>query len=96
MSFIDPKGLRNLEGPEDPKIRFHQTIKDLERRLGDPAVVLNSFIVSGTRAPEVAWWGHGMTKEGFEERNVLFQGEDQDTYIEKLIKKALGTAAATP
>ena len=96
VSFIDPKGLRNLEGPEDPKIRFHQTIKDLERRLGDPAVVLNSFIVSGTRAPEVAWWGHGMTKEGFEERNVLFQGEDQDTYIEKLIKKALGTAAATP
>jgi hypothetical protein len=56
VTFIDPKGLRNLEGPEDPKIRFHLTIKDLERQLGDPAVVLNSFIVSSTRVPEVAWW----------------------------------------
>src|SRR5690606_32727932 len=28
VSFIDPKGLRNLEGPEDPKIKFHETIKD--------------------------------------------------------------------
>ncbi|MBX5494090.1 MAG: DEAD/DEAH box helicase family protein [Bryobacteraceae bacterium] len=87
VSFIDPKGLRNLEGPNDPKIRFHQTIKDLERQLGDQAVVLSSFIVSSTRVPEVAWWGNGWTKDEFEERNVLFQREDQDTYIEKLLQK---------
>lgn len=88
VSFIDPKGLRNLEGPEDPKIRFHLTIKDLERQLGDPAVVLNSFIVSSTRVPEVAWWDDGMTKDEFEARNVLFQREDRATYIEKLLGKA--------
>ncbi|MER3524547.1 MAG: hypothetical protein C4326_10915 [Ignavibacteria bacterium] len=87
VSFIDPKGLRNLEGPEDPKIRFHVTIKDLERQLGDPAVVLNSFIVSNTRAPEVAWWDDGMTKDEFDARNVLFQREDRATYIEKLLGK---------
>lgn len=90
VSFIDPKGLRNLEGPEDPKIRFHVTIKDLERQLGDPAVVLNSFIVSSTRVPEVAWWDDGMTKEEFEARNVLFQREDRATYIEKLLVKMKG------
>ncbi|MCL6546837.1 MAG: hypothetical protein K6T61_16610, partial [Bryobacteraceae bacterium] len=90
VSFIDPKGLRNLEGPEDPKIRFHLTIKDLERQLGDPAVVLNSFIVSSTRVPEVAWWDDGMTKEEFEARNVLFQREDRATYIEKLLGKVNG------
>jgi len=28
----------NLEGPDDPKIRFYQTIKELERRLADPNV----------------------------------------------------------
>ena len=85
VSFIDPKGLRNLEGPEDPKIRFQQTIKDLERQLGDPAVVLNSFIISGTPAQQVAWWNGGMTKAELEARNVLFQREDRATYIEKLL-----------
>lgn len=87
VSFIDPKGLRNLEGPNDPKIRFHLTIKDLERRLNDPEVVLNSFIVSSTRVPEVTWWGKGATKDEFEARNVLFQQEDKATYVEKLLKK---------
>lgn len=89
VSFIDPKGLRNLEGPEDPKIRFHLTIKDLERQLGDPAVILHSFILSSTRGSEVAWWDGGMTKEEFEARNVLFQREDRTTYIEKLLQKVV-------
>jgi len=88
VSFIDPKGLRNLEGPEDPKIQFHETIKDLERQLGDPAVILNSFIISSTPAQQVEWWNRRMTKEDFEARNVLFQREDRTTYIEKLLAKA--------
>jgi hypothetical protein len=87
VNFIDPKGLRNLEGLEDPKIRFHQTVKDLERQLGDPCVVLNSFIVSNTRVSEVPWWGDGRTGDKFkwelEKRNVLFQQEDR--YIHTLL-----------
>lgn len=89
VTFIDPKGLRNLEGPEDPKIQFHQTIKDLERQLDDPAVVLNSFIVASTPFNQVRWWNGGMTKEELEERNVLFQREDRDTYINILLNKCL-------
>ncbi|GIW20834.1 MAG: type III restriction endonuclease subunit R [Chloroflexota bacterium] len=95
VSFIDPKGLRNLEGADDPKIRFHTTIKDLERQLGDPAVILNSFIISSTRVPEVAWWGDGMTKDEFEARNVLFRREDRATYIEKLMNKIQSHDAVT-
>jgi len=89
VSFIDPKGIRNLEGPDDPKIRFHITIKDLERQLNDPKVVLNSFIVSSTRIPEVTWWGGGMTQAEFEARNVVFQREDKSRYIEKIIDKVI-------
>lgn len=85
VTFIDPKGLRNLEGPEDPKIQFHQTIKELERQLGDPAVVLNSFIISSTPFNQVKWWNGGMAKEDFEARNVFFQREDQNAYIGKLL-----------
>jgi hypothetical protein len=90
VNFIDPKGLRNLEGPKDPKIQFHQTIKALERQLGDPAVILNSFIISSTSLSQVKWWNGGMSKEEFEARNVLFQREDQEaTYIKKLLEKCL-------
>src|SRR6185312_2603050 len=32
--FVDPKGIRNI-GISDPKIQFHQTIKEIEERLGD-------------------------------------------------------------
>jgi hypothetical protein len=92
VSFVDPKGLRNLEGPEDPKIRFHLTIKELERQLGDPAVVLNSFIVSNTLSNQISWWNGGMTKDELAARNVLFQGEDRDTYIEKLLSKMTSCA----
>ena len=90
VSFIDPKGLRNLEGPDDPKIRFHITIKELESQLGDPKVVLNSFIVSSTRMPDVTWWDGGMTQVEFEARNVLFQREDKAAYIEKILRKVGG------
>jgi hypothetical protein len=88
VSFIDPKGLRNLKGPDDPKIAFYKTIKSIEGELRsqDSTITLNSFIVSNTRLPEVGWWDGGMTKEQFEERHVFFQKEDKDTYIEKMLR----------
>ena len=87
--FIDPKGIRNLEGTEDPKIKFHQTIKQLQARLADPQVQLTSFIISNTPYHQVAWWGQGMTMEEFEKHNVLFQFESKDTYIQKILNAAL-------
>ena len=91
ISFIDPKGIRNLLGEEDRKISFHKTIKLLEDdlRVQDPLITLNSFIISNTRHPDVTWWGEGMTKEQFEECHVLFQQEDKATYIEKMLAKSL-------
>jgi len=88
VNFVDPKGLRNIDGINDPKIRFYTTIKELEQRLGDPSVTLNSFIISTTRLQEVSWWSDGMTKEQFEQHHVLFQREDKDTYIQKLLSEA--------
>ena len=91
INFIDPKGLRNLKGPDDDKIKFFKKIKEIEVRLReqDPLVTLNSFIISTTPLPEVSWWDGGMTKEEFEKRNVLFQKENKDTYIDKLFLKIL-------
>lgn len=58
--------------------------QELTRR---PAVVLNSFIVSNTRVPEVTWWDGSMMKDEFEARNALFQQEVKATYIEKFLGK---------
>jgi hypothetical protein len=84
--FIDPKGIRNLEGMDDPKIKFYQTIKQLETRLGEPKVKLTSFIISNTPYSSVTWWGPA--KEEFEAHNLLFQ-EDKQTYIKKILDKAV-------
>ena len=85
MTFVDPKGLRNLEGPDDPKIRFYNTIKEIEARLADPTVTLNSFIVSNTPFNDVGWWDGGISKEQLRKCHVLFQREDKSTYIQTLL-----------
>lgn len=98
VTFVDPKGIRNLQGPEDPKIAFHSTIKEIERRLGDADVVMNSFIISNTALPDVKWWTPGgMTKAEFEDHHVLFQVEDESTYIGKMFGRVLNapTSAAS-
>ena len=33
INFIDPKGLRNRKGIDDPKIAFYKTIKSIENDL---------------------------------------------------------------
>lgn len=87
ICFVDPKGIRNL-GFEDPKIRFCETIKDIEQRLGDPAVTLNSFLISNTPSHEMALdWS--IDKAQMEERHILFQQEDKDSYVDKLLFKVL-------
>ena len=81
--FVDPKGIRNL-GPNDPKIQFYETIKEIEHRLGDPAVRLQSFIVSNTPSSTMCMlWN--MEKSEMQKRHVLFQEEDKDSYVETML-----------
>ena len=86
ISFVDPKGIRNL-GFADPKIQFFETIKDIQTRLSDPTVTLNSFIISNTpsHVMSLLW---GVDKAAMTARHILFQ--DKDSYIETLLETALG------
>jgi hypothetical protein len=90
--FVDPKGIRNI-GPTDPKIQFHETIKEIEKRLGDPSVQLHSFIVSNTPSytMKLLW---GMEKLAMGERHILFQEEDKDSYVRRLFDLVLSPEAA--
>lgn len=87
IAFVDPKSTLLLP-PTDAKLEFYQTIKEIEERLGDPTVRVESFIVTHTPAwqLEQRWQ---MRREEMRARHLLFQ-EDTDTYIETLLTKLLG------
>lgn len=89
ISFIDPKGLMHVH-PDDPKVEFYRTIKELEVRLAPTAegktVILNSFIMSGTPSSQLRqWWN--MDRSQCEEKNVytLDNSECVDLMIEKIL-----------
>ena len=48
---------------DDSKIRFYRTIREIERRLNDPNVILNSFIISNTPYQQVRWWTEDLSKK---------------------------------
>jgi len=83
VTFIEPHGLLH-EGPASDKILFHKRIKDVEKRLNDPSVILNSFILSWSRYPQLKW---GSTQEELEKMHVLFMTDDPDGYIDKLLNE---------
>ena len=81
LHFIEPHGLHH-EGVASEKIQFHQTIKEIEKRLNDPAVVLNSWILSWTKFWELQW---GKTQPELEQMHVLFYKQDNE-YINKILR----------
>lgn len=91
VAFVDPKGIRNV-GLQDPKIGFHETVKEIEQRLGDPGVVLESFIVSNTPS-HVMRKQWGIEKDQMTKRHIVFQDEDKDTYIGAVLRAGAGAGA---
>ena len=79
ITFVDPKGLLRIM-PDDPKIEFYKTIKDLEKQLaptaGDKQIVLNSFIMSATKSADLHEWWH-WDKTTREAHNVYTLDDDQ-------------------
>lgn len=86
VTFIEPHGLLH-EGPASEKVLFHKRIKDVEQRLKDPTVILNSFILSWTPYPQLKW---GRIQDELEEMHVLFMTNDRDRYIDKLFARLRG------
>lgn len=97
--FVDPKGLR-YHKPDDPKVRFHETIKDIEadlrqQRPENAGIELHAFLISETHSSQlVSQWkdaaGQAVTRELMESWNILFREED-DQYVEKLIDRVSGS-----
>lgn len=89
ISFIDPKGLVNLNTKDDPKINLAVKIKEIEEKLNDENVILNSFIVSVTPYGVIKWVQDTLEKSELEDKNVLFQKDDKNGYIGKMFDRIL-------
>ncbi|AYA04285.1 type III restriction endonuclease subunit R [Acinetobacter sp. WCHAc010034] len=86
LTLVDPKGLRNMDH-DHAKIKLHQEIKSIEAKVGDPNLVLNSFILSITPMKDII--NNSLTQEEYAERNVLFMVGDDRTYLDQLFAKIL-------
>ena len=90
ITFVDPKGLRNVQGLNHPKIQFAKTIKAYEAKYQDTvdqqAITLNSFILSTTRKQEIQWWGHDAA---FRDHHILFQNDYPEHYVEDMMERVL-------
>ncbi len=86
ITFIEPHGLMH-ESAKSEKVLFYKRIKDVERRLNNPTVTLNSFILSWTPYAQLNW---GKSRDEFEEMHVLFMKEGGNKYIDKLFRRLKG------
>ena len=88
LSFIDPKGIRNLN-ISDPKFGLFREIKQIEKQLGDGMISLSSFILSVTTFNDLLNVMGTTSKSDLEDRNVLFMDDGGPAYLGKLLTKAL-------
>ncbi|MGA0584029.1 MAG: type III restriction endonuclease subunit R, partial [Castellaniella sp.] len=89
LTFVDPKGLRNLD-LSHPKLGLYKEVKTLETTLagqakaGDPPLILNAFILSPTKFSDLLNVGDPAKKAELENRNVLFMDDGPNHYLTKL------------
>lgn len=86
ITFADPKGIRN-HSITDFKLQFYKHIKELEKQLNDEDVILNAFTISNTYYGDLINTGLKLPKEQMENQHVLFQKDDKDTYIDKMMHR---------
>jgi hypothetical protein len=85
IKFVDPKGIRNSKGINDPKIQFHKILKEeIQPQVITSGIELDSFIVSNSSYLEVNW-KNNLTIEDFNRENVFFQKENAENYIESIL-----------
>jgi len=83
VHFIEPHGLM-YEGVNSEKIQFHKRIKEIEARLGDPNVILSSWILSWTPKQELKLRGYN--PDEYLKNSVIFM-EDYE-YIYSIINRS--------
>jgi len=92
LAFVDPKGLTYFD-PNDPKIQFATydvlRLQEIIDRQGSD-IRLSAFIISTTPFGSLNWSQNArdrMSKDEVEALGVLFQKDDETTYIETMMRR---------
>jgi len=92
LTFVDPKGLRNMDLTH-PKLSLYKEVKTLEVTLnaqakaGEPKLVLNAFILSPTKFSDLLNVGDPTKKKDLEDRHVLFMEDGGNRYLNQLFAR---------
>lgn len=86
LTFIDPKGIRNLKGLDDPKIQLFEYLQtDVAQQIGNTNLQMNSFIISNTPMEQVEFWAKSpFAKEEFTENHILFE-DGEGKYLSQMV-----------
>jgi hypothetical protein len=90
LNFVDPKGLRQMK-LDDPKLGLYKEVKEIEKKLGDPKLTLNAFIVSGT--PFASLLNVSASQADLEDRHVLFMSDGGPVYLKKMFARTTESTA---
>lgn len=92
LTFVDPKGLRNLD-LSHPKLGLYKEVKKLEMVLaaqaksGEPNLVLNAFILSPTKFSDLLNVGNPAKKQQLKDQHVLFMEDGSDQYLGEMFAR---------
>ncbi len=85
IAFVDPKGLEHTKDLNDEKINFAKEVKELEKKIGEEDIVLESFILSETSYKELIKGKVSYpSKNEYEKNHVLFL--DDEDWTKKLFE----------
>jgi len=83
VTFIDPHGMLLNSAPGDQKVQLYMRIKEIEQDLGNPAVTLESYLISTTPfaalSAAAAWRGYDRSQ--FAAQHVLFEDSDMAALV---------------
>ncbi|MDD5298739.1 MAG: DEAD/DEAH box helicase family protein [Rhodocyclaceae bacterium] len=94
ITFVDPHGLGH-EGPGSDKINLSHGIKELEKRMGDRSVVLESAILSPSANRSMVehnWTASGQPVPDLARLHVYFMGETD--YLDQFMPLVAGAPTA--
>jgi hypothetical protein len=89
LTFVDPKGIRNSRGINDPKIQFYKyLLEKVQPQVIKENLILNSFIISNTKLLEVNW-KDTLSMKDFNDNHVYFQEEQRREYVKKMVERVV-------
>lgn len=83
ITFIEPHGMHNEKADSD-KVKFCHRVKDIEKRLGDSNVILNSYIISPTPYQGILWMPKPLKTVLEEQEHILFMEDGGEAYLPKM------------